>query len=98
MGVTMSEYRDWRITLPFTVTVGDNEGVMTEALFNAALEHASSAATGMTARADTKAGKVWITFTLLNSSRGLADEMAKSMRQRVADTVLSGDEACVSAA
>lgn len=94
----MSEYRDWKITLAFAVRAGDTEGVMTEALFDAALEHAPSQAAGMTARADTRIGKVWIVFTLVNSSRGLADEVASSMRTRVAESVLAGDDACVSAA
>ncbi len=94
----MSEYRDWKITLPFSVPPGDTEGVMTEALFNAALEHAPSDAAGLTARADARAGKVWIVFTLLNASRGLADEVASAMRARVGDAVFSGDDACVSAA
>jgi hypothetical protein len=69
---------------------------MTEALFNAALEHAPSDATGLTARGDAEAGKVWVVFTLLNSSRGLADEVAASMRKRVREAVLSGEDACVS--
>ena len=94
----MSEYQDWKITLPFAVAPGDTDGVITEALFNAALEHAPSEAAGMTARADANLGKVWITFTLVNSSRGLADEVARAMRSRVAEAVLSGDDACVSAA
>lgn len=94
---TMSEYRDWKITLPFSVPPGDTDGVMTEALFNAALEHAPSDAAGIVARADAAIGKVWIVFTLVNSSRGLADEVAAEMRQRVGDAVLSGDDACVSA-
>lgn len=94
----MSEYRDWKITLPFAVPAGDTDGVMTEALFEAALEHAPSQAAGMTARADAKLGKVWVVFTLVHSSRGLADEVASSMRQRVSDAVFSGDDACVSAA
>jgi len=94
---TMSEYRDWKITLPFSVPSGDADGVMTEALFNAALEHAPSDAAGITARGDTAIGKVWIVFTLVNASRGLADEVAAEMRQRVGDAVLSGDDACVSA-
>lgn len=93
----MSEYRDWKITLPFAVRPGDTEGVMTEALFDAALEHAPSQAVGITARADAKLGKVWIVFTLVNASRGLADEVAGAMRTRVAEAVLAGDDACVSA-
>lgn len=93
----MSEHRDWRITLPFTVAPGDDEGVMTEVLFNAALEHAPSGAAGMTARADTEVGKVWITFTLPESSGDFANEVANEMLSRVKDAVLSGDDACVSA-
>lgn len=94
----MSEYRDWKITLPFSVPPGDVDGVITEALFNAALEHAPTDAAGITARGDANAGKVWIVFTLVNASRGLADEVATAMRQRVGDALLSGDDACVSAA
>ena len=97
MGATMNEYRDWKITLPFSVTPGDTEGMMTDALFNAALEHAPSQAAGLTARGDAVLGKVWIAFTLVNSSRGLADEVATAMRERVHETVLTGDDACVSA-
>jgi hypothetical protein len=51
----------------------------------------------MAAGADTAEGKVWIVFTLIESSRGLADEISKSMRQRVGETVLSSDDACVTA-
>lgn len=60
----MTESHDWTITLPFSVPVGDSEGVLTEALFEAALEHAPSDAYGMTARAATCEGKVWTVFTL----------------------------------
>jgi hypothetical protein len=95
METTMSEYRDWTITLTFSVPAGDADGVWTEALFNAALEHAPSAAAGLVARGDTMAGKVSIVFTLMNASRGLADEVASAMRRRVTDAVLSGDETCV---
>lgn len=91
------EYRDWKITLPFSVPPGDVEGHFTDALLDAALEHAPSQAAGMVARGDIEQGKVWIVFTLVNASRGLADEIAKSMRQRVRAAVLSGDDACVSA-
>lgn len=93
---TMSEYQDWRITLPFSVPVGDTEGMMTETLFNAALEHAPSDAAGLTARGDAEAGRVWIVFTLVNSSRGLADEVAGSMRTRVHEAVLADEGTCVS--
>lgn len=94
----MSEYQDWKITLPFSVPAGDTDGVMTEALLNAALEHAPSDAAGIIARGDAELGKAWIVFTLVNSSRGLADEVASAMRSRVADAVLSGEDACISAA
>lgn len=94
----MSEYRDWRITLPFAVAPGDAEGAMTEVIFNAALELAPTDAAGMTARADTEAGKVWITFTLPESSADLANEVANEMLRRVKDAVLSGEDVCVSAA
>lgn len=95
--MTETEYRDWKITLPFSVPAGDTEGVLTEALFEAALHHAPSQAAGLVASANTDEGKVWIVFTLVNSSRGLADEIAKSMRERVKETVFSGDDVCVSA-
>ncbi|HEX8083399.1 MAG TPA: hypothetical protein VF529_03855 [Solirubrobacteraceae bacterium] len=91
------DYRDWKITLPFTVPVGDTDGVLTEALFDAAVHHAPSEARGIVARADTSEGKVWIVFTLTNSSQGFAQDLAKQMRERVAETVFSGDDACVSA-
>jgi len=93
----MSEYQDWRITLPFSVPIGDTDGMMTEALFNAALDHAPSDAAGLIARGDTEAGKVWIVFTLVNSSRGFADEVARSMLQRVHEAVLTDEDACVQA-
>jgi hypothetical protein len=93
----MSDYRDWTITLAFSVQPGDTEGTLTDAIFEAALVHAPSQAAGITARADSAQGKVWITFTLVNSSRGLADEIARSMQQRVRETVLSEDESCVTA-
>lgn len=92
-----TDYRDWKITLPFSVPAGDAEGVMTEAIFDAALQHAPSAAAGLVASADTLQGKVWIVFTLVHSSRGLADEVAKSMRARIGETVFSLDDACVTA-
>lgn len=95
----MSEpaYSDWTITLPFTVPAGDVNGAFTEALFDAALEHAPPDTVGMTARADTSEGKVWVIFTLLNRSETLAKDIAADMRQRVGEAVLSGDEACISA-
>jgi hypothetical protein len=98
MGAAMSEYRDWKITLPFSVPAGDADGVMTEALFNAALDHAPSDAVGLTARGDVVLGKVWIVLTLVNSSRGLADEVASAMLSRVGGAVLFGEDACISAA
>lgn len=79
----MSESRDWKIVLPFSVPGGDVEGVMTEALFDAALNHAPSEAEGVVASADTSEGKVWIVFTLPNASRTLADEVAEGMMHRV---------------
>ncbi len=93
----MSDYRDWKITLPFSVPSGDTEGVMTEAIFEAALHHAPSESAGLVAGADTDDGKVWIVFTLLNSSRGFADDVAKEMRERIQETVSSGDDASVAA-
>jgi hypothetical protein len=93
----MSEYKDWTITLAFSVQPGDLDGVMMEAIFEAALRHAPSGAAGMVASADTVEGKVWVTFTLENASRGLADEIAASMKQRVREAVLSEDEASVTA-
>ena len=94
----MTEFRDWTITLPFSVPRSDTEGVLTEALFEAALEHAPSDAQGMTARADTREGKVWIVFTLPSRSEDLAKSIAAEMRERVGDAVLSGDDACIAAA
>lgn len=94
----MSDFRDWQITLPFSVPVGDVDGVLTEALLDAALEHAPAQAAGMVARADTHEGRVWITFTLVDTSKDLADSISAEMLQRVRDAVLSGDDACVSAA
>lgn len=94
----MTEFHDWNITLPFSVPAGDAEGVLTEALFDAALEHAPSDAHGITARADTRVGKVWIVFTLVGASEELAKSMASEMRERLGESVLSGDEARISAA
>ena len=94
----MTELRDWTITLPFSVPRGDTEGVLTEALFEAALEHAPSDAHGMTARANTREGKVWIVFTLASRSEDLAKSIAAEMRERVGHAVLSGDDACIAAA
>ncbi len=93
----MSEFKDWTITLPFSVPRGDTEGVMTEAVFDAAVEHAPSSAQGITARADTDQGKVWITFTLPETSHELATSIATEMRERVARAVVSADDATVSA-
>jgi hypothetical protein len=93
----MSEYRDWTVTLAFSVQPGDVEGKMTEAIFEAALEHAPSQAAGMTARADTVEGKVWIVFTLVNASHGLAEEIAASMKQRVRETVLTEEDSRITA-
>jgi hypothetical protein len=93
----MSDYNDWTVTLAFSVQPGDFDGALTEAIFEAALKHAPSEAAGMAASADTTEGKVWITFTLENTSRDLADEIAASMRQRVRDAVLSEDDTCVTA-
>jgi hypothetical protein len=95
MSTAMSEYRDWTITIPFTVPVGDTEGIMTEAVFEAALEHAPSQAKGITARADTSLGKVWIVFTLTETSQDLANSIGQEMRERVQEAVVSSDEACV---
>jgi hypothetical protein len=97
MDELMDDYRDWTITLSFNVPPGDVEGVMTEAILDAARHHAPAEATGMVASADTDEGKVRVVFTLVHSSRGLADEVVKSMKTRVAETVFSGDDACVSA-
>ena len=93
----MSDYKDWTVTLAFSVQPGDFDGNMTEAIFQAALRHAPAEAAGMTAGADTTEGKVWITFTLESTSRGLADEIAASMKQRVRESVLSEDDVRVTA-
>lgn len=92
------EFRDWTITLPFTVPVGDTEGVLTDALFEAALDRAPTDAGGMTARADTVKGKVWVVFTLSDASENFARDVAREMRLGVQEAVLSGDDACVAAA
>jgi hypothetical protein len=94
---SMNGYRDWMISLPFSVPAGDTDGVLTEALFDAALELAPTAARGMTARGDTIDGKVWITFTLVDTSQALANEIASEMRQRIREAVLTDEDACVSA-
>jgi hypothetical protein len=94
----MTDFSNWTITLPFSVPPGDTEGVLTEALFEAALEHAPVEAEGMTARADTREGKVWIVFTLVGASSELAKSVAEEMRGRVGNAVLSGDDACITAA
>lgn len=92
-----TEYRDWKVVLTFHVPVGDTEGMMTEAIFEAALEHAPSDATGLVASADTVEGNVWIVYTLPNASSGFANDSASAMRERISETVFSGDDACVSA-
>lgn len=94
----MNDSRDWQITLPFSVPRGDTEGAFTEALFEAAVDQAPADATGFVARADTAKAKVWITFTLIESSRELAGEVAGKMLDRVSRAVLSGDDATISAA
>lgn len=96
--MTASEYRDWTITLTFDVAPGDTEGVMTEAVFEAALAAAPSEAAGMVARANTREGKVWITFTLVQASSELAHEIADSMPALVREAMLAETESCVSAA
>lgn len=92
-----TDYRDWNVVLAFNVPPGDTEGVMTEALFDAACEHAPSDATGLVARADTVEGKVWIVYTLVGASGGFAKDSAAAMRDRISESVFSGDEARVSA-
>lgn len=100
----MTEYRDWDISIAFTVSPGDVEGIVTEALFEAAVEHLPTDAEGLVVRADAVKGKVWIVFTLVNSSRQLAGSVASQMRDRICDTALSGDAAlssdaaCITAA
>jgi hypothetical protein len=91
----MTEFRDWQITLPFDVPVGDVEGVLTEALFEAAVRHAPGAAVDMTARADAEDGKVWVVFTLVDSSGELARDVAARMQGRISESVLSIHEADV---
>jgi hypothetical protein len=93
----MSDYKDWTVTLAFSVQPGDFDGTMTEVIFEAARQHAPTQAAGMVASADTTEGKVWITFTLENTSHELASGIAAQMRQRVRETVLSEDDACVTA-
>jgi hypothetical protein len=93
----MTEFRDWQITLPFSVPAGDVEGKLTEALFDAAVELAPAAARGITARGDTAEGKIFITFALVDTSGELATSMAKEMRQRIREAVLSDEDVCVSA-
>lgn len=94
----MTDYRDWDISLAFNVPQGDTEGIVTEALFEAAVEHAPSDAAGLVVRADTVVGKVWIVFTLVNSTREFAEDVAAQMMERVGDAALSGDDACITAA
>ncbi len=92
----MSDFRDWQITLPFDVPTRDFEGTFTEAVFEAALQHAPAAAAGLTARADTAIGKVWIVFTLLDTSEDLARDIAVEMHARVAEGVVSAaDDVCI---
>jgi hypothetical protein len=94
----MTDYRDWNITLTFNVPVGDTEGVVTEALFDAAADHVPADGVGLTARADTVEGKVWITFTLAHAAEDFAKDVATEMKERIRETVFSGDDACVTAA
>lgn len=94
----MTDFRDWQITLPFTVPSGDADGTFTEAVFEAALEHMPAAATGIAARADTAQGKVWIVFTLLDSSEELARDIAAEMHARVGEGVVTAaDDVCITA-
>jgi hypothetical protein len=101
MGKSMSddlmstEYKDWTITVPFSVPPGDVDGVMTEAIFEAAVHHLPSEGHGLVVRADTAEGKVFITFTLAEASKGFAQDVAKQLRERVHETVFSSDDACV---
>jgi hypothetical protein len=90
------DFREWNISLTFGVPPGDVEGVMAEAFLEAAAEHVPEDASDLVVRADTVAGKVWVTFSIV-SSRELADGVAQDMRERVRETVVSGDETCVSA-
>lgn len=94
----MTDDRDWNVTLTFKVPAGDTEGVLTEALFDAAVAHAPSDARGLVARADTVEGKVWIAFTLVGHSEDFAKDLATQMKRRIRETVFSGDDACVTAA
>jgi hypothetical protein len=49
-------------------------------------------------RADTVVGKVWIVFTLVNSTREFAEDVAAQMKERVGEAALSGDDARITAA
>jgi succinylarginine dihydrolase len=91
------EYKDWNITLTFSVPPMDTDGVLTEAIFDAAVDHAPSEAKGITARADTEEGKVWITFTLVDTSGALARSISTEMRERVHETVFTSEDACITA-
>src|SRR4051812_7833773 len=83
----MSDYKDWKIILTFHVPAADVEGVFTEAYFDAALEVAPSEAAGLVASANTDEGRVRIVFTLVESSREMADSVARDMPARVQDAV-----------
>lgn len=94
----MGEFRDWKITLPFSVPPGDFGGLITEALFEAAQSHAPAEAAGLVVSANAVDGKATVIFTLISSSRELADEIGQEMSQRIREAVFSGDDAYVSAA
>jgi hypothetical protein len=98
----MNDYKDWKITLTFKVPPGDVEGVHTEAFFDAALEQAPADAEGVVASANSEEGVVRVVFTLVDSSKELAESIAAQMRGRlreaVAETIAADDEACVTAA
>lgn len=79
----MSEFKDWQVTLPFSVPTGDLEGEYTEELLDAAIEQAPSCATGFVAGANTDTGEVWITLVLESCSKDLARSMSIEMHERV---------------
>jgi hypothetical protein len=87
----MTEYKDWQVTLSFRVPAGDEDGAWTTALFEAALKFASASIAGMTARADTELGRVWLAFSVVDTTEELALEIARGLEERVLAEVLSGD-------
>jgi len=87
----MTAVGPWRVTIPFKVPAGDLEGEWTATLFDASVRVAPEGALGITARADTVEGKVWVVFTLDHITGWVARNIAREVRERVSADVLGPD-------